>query len=132
MKKKIIITAITTVIVAWVLYFCYDHIMYLNPVIDINSYISVRGMENKIEDKTAITEIADCINSAKKKRMIFPRQTLHSPTMIISFDKEDGTTDSVWVYGEYVVYRPKYEGIQYKFDDVIKIYEVVEKYNLDG
>ena len=132
MKKKFIIIAITTIIVAGVLYFCYDYIMYPNPVIDINSCVSVKGMENKIEDKTIITEIADCINSAKKKRMIFPKPTLHSPTMIISFDKEDGTTDSVWIYGEYVVYRPKYEGIQYKFYDVIKIYGVVEKYNLDG
>ena len=132
MKKKIIIIAMIVIIVAGGLYFCYDYIKYANPVIDIHNCVSVEGMGNKSEDKNAITEIANCINSAKKKRMIFPRQTLHSPTMIISFDKEDGTTDSVWIYGEYVVYIPKYERIQYKFDDVIKIYEAVAKYHLDG
>ena len=129
MKKKIIIIAI---VVVCVLHFFYNYKKYTEPIIDIRSCVSVESMGNKSEDKNAITEIANCINSAKKERMIFPRQTLHSPTMIISFDKEDGTTDSVWIYGEYVVYKPKYDKIQYKFDNVTKIYEAVEKYNLGG
>ena len=131
MKKKIVIIAMIAIIVAGVLYFCYDYIKYANPIIDIHSCVSVKSIGGASEDKNAITEIANCINSAKKKRMIFPKPTLHSPTMIVSFDKEDGTKDSVWIYGEYVVYRSKSDKIQYKFDDVIKIYEAVEKYNLD-
>ena len=131
LKKKIIIIAIIfATILAGVLYFCYDYAKYANPVIDIHSCVSVE-IENKSEDEKVITEIAHCINSAKKKRMIFPEQTLHSPTMIISFNMEDGTKDSVWIYGEYVLYRPKYDKIQYKFDDVSDIYKVAAKYHLD-
>ena len=130
MKKNVIAA---TVIIASIICFCVCiyYIKHIVPVIDADNYVSVRERREST-DKKVIAEIADCINSAKKERMIFPRQTLHSSTMIISFGKTDGTEDSFWIYGNYFMYNPEYKGKQYKFDDsVIKIYKLIEKYNLD-
>lgn len=56
--------------------------------------------------------------------MIFPRQILHSPTAIITFNMKDGTDIYVNFYGEYVLYKnTEFENIQYKLLDTDKIYD---------